>query len=505
MSCWQDGSPDADILIVGMAPGKEELHEDRPFLGPAGRLLWSLLKKAGIDRADCYILNTIAEWPAGTDGEPTKQQLDAHWSAFDGAARDFRGRFVLLLGGTALRRYCGFSGTKQGINDWRGYLIRPSGTGCVVRHTTTLVPYKSAGKGHKKGDLRPVSIQLNTPQPLGPNVQLILPTLHPAGVLRTGLATAPLLAADLRRLARARAGELRPIRTHYEVAATIPSPGRAVAVDIETGTTTEGMITRVGFATDSGAWTRPWDNATQDATRAILADPTRLVIGQNIASFDYPRLKLAGCPVQGRLWDTMLSGAMLQPDLPKGLNSLASQYLDCERWKHKADEEPARYNALDVIRTFELYQVHAQLLAKNGQLALYENRIAPALKELAAMSETGLRVDLEAKRQWTAELEQQALARLSEWNAKTGNVNLSSPIQLKKYLKSLGIELPPNKYGAESTDKLALAGIKQDYPEHGEMVDLLLAARHLLKELNTYAMQDVAEDGRVHAQFLPAY
>ena len=505
MSCWQDGSPDADILVVGMAPGREELKEDRPFVGPSGRLLWAILKKAGIDRGDCYILNTIAEWPTDTTGDPTDAQLDAHWDAFDGAARDFRGRFVVLLGGTALRRYCGFRGSKQGINEWRGYLVSPDRTGSVVRSTTAVVPYKSSGKGHKKGDPRTVKIQVNCPWPLGPNVETIIPTLHPAGVLRTGLAAAPLLAADLRRLGRARAGELVRVREHYDVAATIPSRGRMVAVDIETGTTTEGMITRVGFATDTGAWTRHWDEGTRDVTSAILADPTRIVIGQNIGAFDYPRLKLAGCEIKGEIRDVMLSAAMLQPDLPKGLNSLASQYLDCERWKHLSDEDPIKYNAIDVIRTYELWERHEKLLAQNGQLSLYTDRICGALKDLAKMSEVGIRVDVEGQRRWIAELERTAMGQLAEWNSKTGNVNLSSPIQLKKYFKSLGVELRLNKYGAESTDKLALADMKSDYPEHAEMIDLLMATRHTLKDLSTYAKTEVSHDGRVHAQFLPAY
>ena len=52
----------------------------------------------------------------------------------------------------------------------------------------------------------------------------------------------------------------------------------------------------------------------------------------------------------GPVFDTMLAAAMLQPDLYKGLNEVASLYLDIRRWKHKAAENDVEYNLTDVKR-----------------------------------------------------------------------------------------------------------------------------------------------------------
>ena len=52
------GPRHADILILGEAPGVQELGRE-PFVGPAGKELDKLLVANGIDRSECYITNTI--------------------------------------------------------------------------------------------------------------------------------------------------------------------------------------------------------------------------------------------------------------------------------------------------------------------------------------------------------------------------------------------------------------------------------------------------------------
>lgn len=54
-----EGSPTADVVVVGEAPGQEEDRTGRPFVGRAGRLLDLLLLTAGLPRANVYICNTL--------------------------------------------------------------------------------------------------------------------------------------------------------------------------------------------------------------------------------------------------------------------------------------------------------------------------------------------------------------------------------------------------------------------------------------------------------------
>lgn len=78
------GPKDAKIMIVGESPGAQEVRQGAPFVGPAGKLLNTLLRQAGIDRDEVYITNTVKIEPphSGKDkfffdkGIPTKEYMD---------------------------------------------------------------------------------------------------------------------------------------------------------------------------------------------------------------------------------------------------------------------------------------------------------------------------------------------------------------------------------------------------------------------------------------------
>jgi uracil-DNA glycosylase family protein len=46
-------------MLVGEVPGDVEDREGQPFVGPAGRLLMTLLSEAGIDRRNVYVTNAV--------------------------------------------------------------------------------------------------------------------------------------------------------------------------------------------------------------------------------------------------------------------------------------------------------------------------------------------------------------------------------------------------------------------------------------------------------------
>jgi len=485
-------------MIVGMAPGREELEADRPFIGPAGRLLWSMLKRAGYDRADTYILNIIGEWPQASTGGPSKDQLTDWWDRFDNAVADFSGRVALVLGGDAFRRFTGLDG---GINAWGGYLLSPSEFRAMDRTVLVHTEYKTNTKNHRKGDPRLVKVRQTTPPP--PFRGLCIPALHPAGVLRTGLATAPILNAQVQKAGRALRGELRPARQGYSTVATLWARSPVIAVDIETGGISNG-ITRLGVAKDDDAFSIPWSSTARDLVRTLLAREGTLALFHN-GGFDIPRLGGAGAPITGPVFDTMLAAALLQPDLPKGLNAAASLYLDCPRWKHLDEEDPAKYNAIDAVRTYELWEVEDEQLRTTGQHALFTGRIMPALPTLIRMGGCGIRLDEGRRSEWVDELRKQSEFLLADWTSRTGGVSPNSPHQLKGLFRRLGMDLPYNKDGAESTDSLALSRLRTDYPEHASLLDLLQSVKRSLKDLETYALVPVGGDGRVHPSFVPAY
>lgn len=54
-----EGNPDADLLFIGEAPGKEEDIQGRPFVGRSGQLLNKALALVGIERSAVYITNIV--------------------------------------------------------------------------------------------------------------------------------------------------------------------------------------------------------------------------------------------------------------------------------------------------------------------------------------------------------------------------------------------------------------------------------------------------------------
>ena len=62
---FSDGNPQAKIMLVGEAPGRDEDMDGRPFVGRAGQLLDRMLKAIELDRTQVYIANVIYWRPPG--------------------------------------------------------------------------------------------------------------------------------------------------------------------------------------------------------------------------------------------------------------------------------------------------------------------------------------------------------------------------------------------------------------------------------------------------------
>ena len=71
---FSDGNPDAKIMIVGEAPGKEEDKIGVPFVGQAGQLLDRMLKSIGLSRDQTYITNIIPWRPPG-NRTPSQEEI----------------------------------------------------------------------------------------------------------------------------------------------------------------------------------------------------------------------------------------------------------------------------------------------------------------------------------------------------------------------------------------------------------------------------------------------
>jgi DNA polymerase len=71
------GSPDADVMFVGEAPGFHEDQQGEPFVGRAGQLLTQLIEtKLGLRRSDVWIGNTLRCRPP-ENRDPLPEEIDA--------------------------------------------------------------------------------------------------------------------------------------------------------------------------------------------------------------------------------------------------------------------------------------------------------------------------------------------------------------------------------------------------------------------------------------------
>jgi uracil-DNA glycosylase family 4 len=72
---FADGSPDADIVFIGEAPGKSEDEQGKPFVGAAGKFLNEMLASIGLSREEVYITNIVKyRPPENRDPLPEEKQ-----------------------------------------------------------------------------------------------------------------------------------------------------------------------------------------------------------------------------------------------------------------------------------------------------------------------------------------------------------------------------------------------------------------------------------------------
>src|SRR4051795_8204973 len=137
------GNPDADLVFVGEGPGAEEDKQGIPFVGRAGQLLTRLIEGVGLTRDDVYIANVVkCRPPNNRDPQPDEIEACAPW--LDRQLELIRPRVIVTLGNFATKLLLQ---TKDGITKIRG----------------TEFAFTRAGHS-----------------------AVLIPTLHPSAVLRSG-------------------------------------------------------------------------------------------------------------------------------------------------------------------------------------------------------------------------------------------------------------------------------------------------------------------------------
>lgn len=113
------GDPDADLVVVGEAPGYHEDQQGEPFVGPAGQMLDKMLENVlGLRRNQVYILNVVKCRPP-KNRNPLPDEVDACRPFLDGQLAAIAPKVILVLGSVAYRAmFRSDAGIKRSRGRW---------------------------------------------------------------------------------------------------------------------------------------------------------------------------------------------------------------------------------------------------------------------------------------------------------------------------------------------------------------------------------------------------
>ncbi|NOJ26547.1 MAG: hypothetical protein DA330_00845 [Nitrososphaera sp.] len=505
------GPLDAQLYIIGEAPGKEEEEYGKPFIGQSGMLLSRMLASVGQDRNQCRINNVVQYRPPGN-------RLEAWWPDNQGPNETVRNgirelladlqvvrpRVALLLGRAPLRALFGY----DSIIKWRG---------------SHLV--------YQDGDLEIKCI----------------PTYHPAYLLRQPQEQY-VTSLDIGRACARASGRVPWPNPQYEFILR-PSAEKVIetlsflqkkadegplilSVDIETR---NKQIACIGISwSPTQAICIPilcverWDGYFSPEEelevvffiRQLLTHENVSVVGQN---FPYDSQYLIR---QWGLWcklnlDTMTAHHSLFSLLPKGLDFLSSFYLeDHIYWKDEGkdwnpkymnEEQLWRYNCIDAVRTYAIAEeIKKTLLSMNYKRTKYgtpcemqHNFQDTVLK----MMLRGIRVDEGIKKDLGEKLlkaEQERIAWLQFITSGTEKM-ANSPKQLcQLFYEDLGIK-PVMNYRVSpprpTTNDDALEKIKKQDPLAVPLCETISEIR-TMKIFHAVCAQPVDHDGRMRCSYI---
>lgn len=484
--CPSEGPPKAEVVVVGEAPGYDEARQGRPFIGPSGRLLNTVLNYHRIDRSAVFVTNTCLCRPKD-NRTPTKSEIDCCSSRLRAEITTRDPRIIIALGNTAASS---IMGTKVAITSFR---VGP--------------PKKS---------------------PLYTEAEVIA-TVHPAYCLRTADAF-PLLVNDIgkvntqvrikweepqwRQYGRAAEGEtvLRQLRDRCD----------DLVVDIETGQEKDSVFEHsdrnellcVGFSYAAGRAVVLWGDALKDGScRNLLQQllETKNIVCQN-GKFDLANLRQFGKTKLG--FDTML--ASYASDERPGVHSLgyqAVELLGAPNWKHVMDKYKDnyaaapkdvlhKYNALDCANTWLLKDHYQAKFKEQPELGKLHDFLCEASDALMLSEMEGIKVSGDVLDHLTDHY-LEGLEGLERDLFKYVN-NPRSPMQVKAALLEMGVKV-------ESTDEEHLCAVRDKVssrtPRGEDILDFvtqMLLHRREQKLYGTYVkgIRKRLWNGRIYPSFL---
>ncbi len=479
---WGTGNPNADIVLIGEAPGAEEEREGKPFVGAAGKLLDTILARAGVDRNDVWITNLARCRPPG-NRTPTPQEQATCFPYLAEELQAITPKVIVALGGATLKFLTG----SQKVAEARGRLlqVKPS---IRIGDAALVATYHPAAVLHRGGDpgmiemiTQDIAMAKRTAQPsrdVNHARKLLYPPYTVADVESAllPLQSSKVVAVDCEWTGDS--GHMRwpwtPGAELYSIAVSGRVPG------------TEGVYS-IGFA-----WPPPAGPAI-DLIRVVLRDTPS--VGHNIMS-DLLWLNSVGIVLKLG-GDTMLLANLLDEEQGLKLEQLATTLAGVKAgWKipprstrpQTAEEwiKLLDYNCEDAYATLLLIETLHKILRERSDverknvLKVYQHLLLPAVPTFVRMAIKGMPIDPELIRDALVKSQKIGTEHATEL-AKTAGVTVSdaakiatSDTQALNFLQQQGLVIT-------STNKDSLS----NYDDH-PLVKHIQAVRHEQKVSGTY-------------------
>ena len=139
------GNPNAQIMFVGEAPGRDEDAQGEPFVGRSGKLLTSILEQFGLSRGDVFITNVVKCRPPN-NRRPLQHEIAActgHLLEQEVAIID--PRVICTLGSCAtesiLQHPVKITQLRGQKLDWKGKILIPTYHPAYILRNGTQLPF----------------------------------------------------------------------------------------------------------------------------------------------------------------------------------------------------------------------------------------------------------------------------------------------------------------------------------------------------------------------------
>jgi DNA polymerase len=160
---FADGNPQARVMFVGEAPGRDEDIEGLPFVGRSGKLLDRMIAAIGLDRSKAYIANVIPWRPPG-NRTPTPQETQICLPFIRRQIELVNPDVLVTLGNPSTQTLLS---TRDGIMKTRGkWFDYDTGTRTIRAIATFHPAYLLRSPSYKRmtwQDLRAIANALETP------------------------------------------------------------------------------------------------------------------------------------------------------------------------------------------------------------------------------------------------------------------------------------------------------------------------------------------------------